>query len=195
MWCVICPRCRHGKLGAVFNDERQRAEESGKTGLALVAAAMSGVISAGARNAVLAGSPLRNLGDFIRTTADGAKSAMETAFEKYLLETDRMGATFSSFVKEYTGKLDDWIAYHRKDADGAAMERWGERPGEAGRFYGSSYFADPMGKIVAKAGEDSDELLVCDMDLDMIRDVRYEWQFFKNRRAETYGPLADIAGV
>ena len=72
------------------------------------------------------------------------------------------------------------------DADGKA---------EKGRFYGSSYFADPRGEIIAKAGEDDDELLVCEMDLDTIREVRHAWQFFKNRRFETYGPLSDIRSV
>ena len=30
------------------------------------------------------------------------------------------------------------------------------------------------------------------MDFDMIRTVRNLWQFFRDRRPETYGPLTDI---
>jgi N-carbamoylputrescine amidase len=41
-----------------------------------------------------------------------------------------------------------------------------------GRFYGSAYFVNPRGKIIAKASEDKDELLVADMDWDMVREVR-----------------------
>jgi N-carbamoylputrescine amidase len=71
-----------------------------------------------------------------------------------------------------------------------AINRVGtEAPWNIGRFYGSSYFVNPRGKIIAKASEDKDELLVADMDWDMVREVRNLWQFFRDRRPETYGPL------
>jgi N-carbamoylputrescine amidase len=74
-----------------------------------------------------------------------------------------------------------------------AVNRVGtEAPWNIGRFYGSSYFVNPRGKIVAKASEDKDELLVADMDWDMVREVRNLWQFFRDRRPETYGPLTQI---
>jgi beta-ureidopropionase len=74
-----------------------------------------------------------------------------------------------------------------------AINRVGtEAPWNIGRFYGSSYFVNPRGKIVAKASEDKDELLVADMDWDMVREVRNLWQFFRDRRPETYGPLTAI---
>jgi N-carbamoylputrescine amidase len=74
-----------------------------------------------------------------------------------------------------------------------AVNRVGtEAPWNIGRFYGSSYFVNPRGKIIAKASEDKDELLVADMDWDMVREVRNLWQFFRDRRPETYGPLAAI---
>jgi beta-ureidopropionase len=71
-----------------------------------------------------------------------------------------------------------------------AVNRVGtEAPWNIGRFYGSSYFVNPRGKIIAKASEDKDELLVADMDMDLVREVRNQWQFFRDRRPETYGPL------
>jgi N-carbamoylputrescine amidase len=74
-----------------------------------------------------------------------------------------------------------------------AINRVGtEAPWNIGRFYGSSYFVNPRGKIIAKASEDKDELLVADMDWDLVREVRNLWQFFRDRRPETYGPLAQI---
>jgi len=74
-----------------------------------------------------------------------------------------------------------------------AINRVGtEAPWNIGRFYGSSYFVNPRGKIIAKASEDKDELLVADMDWDMVREVRNLWQFFRDRRPETYGPLTAI---
>ena len=60
-----------------------------------------------------------------------------------------------------------------------------------GEFYGSSYIVNPRGQIEAQASYDKDELLVHDIDLEMIREVRNTWQFFRDRRPETYAPLAD----
>ena len=72
-----------------------------------------------------------------------------------------------------------------------AINRVGtEAPWNIGRFYGSSYFVNPRGQIIAKASEDKDELIVADMDWDMVREVRNLWQFFRDRRPETYQPLA-----
>jgi beta-ureidopropionase len=73
----------------------------------------------------------------------------------------------------------------------AAINRIGhEKPWDIGEFYGKSYFCNPRGKIIAQASRDRDELLVADLDLDMIREVRSTWQFFRDRRPETYEPLA-----
>lgn len=66
-----------------------------------------------------------------------------------------------------------------------------EKPWNIGRFYGSSYFVDPRGQIFAQASEDRDELLVSDFDLDMIEDVRKTWQFFRDRRPESYGKITE----
>lgn len=67
-----------------------------------------------------------------------------------------------------------------------------EKPWNLGKFYGSSYFVDPRGQIFATASEDKDELLVAEFDLDMIDEVRSVWQFFRDRRPETYGPLVQL---
>jgi N-carbamoylputrescine amidase len=67
-------------------------------------------------------------------------------------------------------------------------EPWAEKMGE---FYGSSYIVNPRGAIEAQASYGDDELLVHEIDLDMVREVRDTWQFFRDRRPETYGPLTD----
>jgi beta-ureidopropionase len=73
-----------------------------------------------------------------------------------------------------------------------AINRVGtEAPWNIGKFYGSSYFVDPRGQIVACASEDKDELLVTTLDLDMIEEVRRTWQFFRDRRPDAYGPLVE----
>ena len=71
-----------------------------------------------------------------------------------------------------------------------AINRVGhEKPWDIGEFYGKSYFCNPRGKIIAQASRDSDELVVADLDLDQIREVRNVWQFFRDRRPETYHEL------
>ena len=75
----------------------------------------------------------------------------------------------------------------------AASNRVGtEPPWNIGRFYGTSYFVDPRGNFLAEASEDKDELVTAGMDLDMIEEVRRVWQFFRDRRPETYGRLTDL---
>jgi len=71
-----------------------------------------------------------------------------------------------------------------------AINRVGhEKPWDIGEFYGKSYFCNPRGKIIAQASRDSDELVVAELDLDQIREVRNVWQFFRDRRPETYDEL------
>jgi N-carbamoylputrescine amidase len=71
-----------------------------------------------------------------------------------------------------------------------AINRVGiEAPWNIGEFYGQSYFCDPRGQIIAEASRDKDELVVADLDMDMIREVRNTWQFFRDRRPDAYGPI------
>ncbi len=72
----------------------------------------------------------------------------------------------------------------------AAINRVGvEKPWSIGEFYGSSYFANPRGQILKQAGRNTDEIIVADLDLDLIREVRNVWQFYRDRRPETYESL------
>jgi N-carbamoylputrescine amidase len=68
-----------------------------------------------------------------------------------------------------------------------AINRVGtEAPWNIGKFYGSSYFVDPRGNFTAMGSEDKDELVVANLDMDMIEEVRRTWQFYRDRRPETY---------
>lgn len=74
-----------------------------------------------------------------------------------------------------------------------AINRVGkEAPWNIGEFYGSSYFANPKGKIVAQASKDKDELLISDLNMDEIQEIRDLWQFYRDRRPETYGDLTQL---
>ena len=74
-----------------------------------------------------------------------------------------------------------------------AINRVGhERPWDIGEFYGTSYFCDPRGQILAEAPRDRDAVVVADLDLDRIEDVRQTWQFYRDRRPETYDELVEL---
>ena len=64
-----------------------------------------------------------------------------------------------------------------------------EAPWNIGKFYGTSYFVNPRGETIAQASEDNDELLVAELDLSMIDQVRSVWQFYRDRRPDQYGDL------
>jgi beta-ureidopropionase len=68
-----------------------------------------------------------------------------------------------------------------------AINRVGvEEPWSIGEFYGSSYFSNPRGELIAQAPRDEDAVLVADLDLNMIRQVRNVWQFYRDRRPDSY---------
>lgn len=68
-----------------------------------------------------------------------------------------------------------------------AINRVGtEAPWNIGEFYGQSYFVDPRGKFLAEGSRDKDEIVVAEMDLDLIEEVRRTWQFYRDRRPDTY---------
>jgi N-carbamoylputrescine amidase len=73
-----------------------------------------------------------------------------------------------------------------------AINRVGtEAPWNIGEFYGQSYFVDPRGQFVAMGSRDKDELIVGELNLDMIEEVRRTWQFFRDRRPDSYGILTE----
>ena len=53
-------------------------------------------------------------------------------------------------------------------------------------FYGSSFIADATGELVASAGRDTEEILYASFDLDGLREERFSWGLFRDRRPETY---------
>jgi N-carbamoylputrescine amidase len=71
-----------------------------------------------------------------------------------------------------------------------AINRVGvEAPWNMGEFYGQSYLVDPRGAFVAMGSRDKDEVVIGVMDRDLIREVRNTWQFFRDRRPDSYDSL------
>lgn len=51
---------------------------------------------------------------------------------------------------------------------------------------------DQAGEAGVQASADSDELLIHEIDLDMVREIRNNWQFFRDRRPELYDTLIEL---
>jgi N-carbamoylputrescine amidase len=59
-------------------------------------------------------------------------------------------------------------------------------------YYGQSYFCNPRGEFIGELGNAyEEELLVRDLDLELIREVRDTWQFYRDRRPEIYGKIVE----
>ena len=71
-----------------------------------------------------------------------------------------------------------------------AINRVGVEPLGENDFYGTSYFANPRGQIVDGAASDhAEELVVRELDLEMLDEVRNQWAFYRDRRPDSYEPL------
>ena len=58
-------------------------------------------------------------------------------------------------------------------------------------FYGKSQVVDPRGNYVGELGSgEHEELLIRDLDMDMVRQMRDDWQFYRDRRPDSYTLIA-----
>jgi len=96
-------------------------------------------------------------------------------------------------LSEYLWKLEQPASAVANGVYIGAINRIGsEAPWNIGEFYGQSYFVNPRGQIEKEASRDKDELIVHDLNMEMIREVRNTWQFFRDRRPECYDLLIDL---
>ena len=93
-------------------------------------------------------------------------------------------------LSEYLWKIEQPAHAVANQVFVGAINRVGtEPPWNIGQFYGQSYFVNPRGEFIATASREDDELLVAEFDLDLIQEVRNVWQFFRDRRPDTYDAL------
>ena len=96
-------------------------------------------------------------------------------------------------LSEYLWKLEQPAHAAANGYFVGAINRVGiEEPWNIGEFYGQSYFCDPRGQMIIEGSRDQDELVVADLDMDMIREVRNTWQFFRDRRPDSYDSLVAV---
>ncbi|MCP4795669.1 MAG: acyltransferase, partial [Phycisphaeraceae bacterium] len=94
-------------------------------------------------------------------------------------------------LSEYLWKLEQPAHAVANQYFVGAINRVGtEAPWNIGEFYGQSYFCDPRGQIMVEGSRDRDEVIIADLDLDLIQTVRDTWQFFRDRRPESYEGIA-----
>jgi len=97
-------------------------------------------------------------------------------------------------------QLDAWRTIQRSHAIAnglyvAAVNRVGYESAGSGddaggiEFWGSSFLADPFGAVVTEAPADRETLLVGEVDLARIEEVRRGWPFLRDRRIDAYAGL------
>jgi N-carbamoylputrescine amidase len=66
----------------------------------------------------------------------------------------------------------------------------GDKASGAGlEFWGGSFLCDPFGRVIAEASHDKEEILVGEIDLKALEDIRRNWPFLRDRRIDGYGGI------
>ncbi|HEX9007586.1 MAG TPA: carbon-nitrogen hydrolase, partial [Bacteroidota bacterium] len=75
----------------------------------------------------------------------------------------------------------------------AAVNRVGhEVPSGGGpgiEFWGSSFLCDPQGVVLTEASTDKEEIILGEVDLEHLEEIRRNWPFLRDRRIDAYGPI------
>ena len=62
-------------------------------------------------------------------------------------------------------------------------------PGAGLEFWGGSFVCDPFGQVIAEASHDGEQVLMAEVDLKKMEDVRRNWPFLRDRRIDSYGQI------
>jgi N-carbamoylputrescine amidase len=62
-------------------------------------------------------------------------------------------------------------------------------PGNGLEFWGGSFLCDPFGRVIAEASHDKEEVLLGEVDLATVEDVRRNWPFLRDRRIDSYSQI------
>jgi N-carbamoylputrescine amidase len=61
--------------------------------------------------------------------------------------------------------------------------------GKGLEFWGGSFIADPFGRIIAEAGHDKEEILIGEVNMKTMEEIRRNWPFLRDRRIDSYAPI------
>jgi len=67
--------------------------------------------------------------------------------------------------------------------------RGNQAPGKGLEFWGGSFIADAFGQVITQAPHDGEEVLVAEVDLRRMEDVRRNWPFWRDRRVDAYAAI------
>lgn len=67
--------------------------------------------------------------------------------------------------------------------------RGNRAPGAGLEFWGGSFLCDPFGRVIAESSHDKEEILVGEVDLRALEDVRRNWPFLRDRRIDSYAAI------
>ena len=67
--------------------------------------------------------------------------------------------------------------------------RGNSAPGDGLEFWGRSFLCDPFGRVIAEASHDKEEILIGEVDLHALEDIRRNWPFLRDRRIDSYGGI------
>jgi N-carbamoylputrescine amidase len=103
-----------------------------------------------------------------------------------------IGWQFDESAETNAAQHDAWETVQRAHAIAngvfvAAVNRVGQE-GDI-RFYGQSFVADPLGRVLARASSEQEETLLVECDLSLVEKTRREWPFLRDRRIDAYGEL------
>jgi N-carbamoylputrescine amidase len=63
--------------------------------------------------------------------------------------------------------------------------------GDGLEFWGGSFLCDPFGRVIAEASHDNEEILVGEVDLSVLEDIRRNWPFLRDRRIDSYAHITN----
>jgi N-carbamoylputrescine amidase len=61
--------------------------------------------------------------------------------------------------------------------------------GDGLEFWGGSFLCDPFGTVLAEASHEKEEILIGDVDLRKLEEIRRNWPFLRDRRIDSYAPI------
>ena len=64
--------------------------------------------------------------------------------------------------------------------------------GSSRNHFGSSLIANPRGEIVAQANDSGEDMAIADIDVSVIPELRAMWGYYRDRRPDLYGALAEV---
>ena len=69
--------------------------------------------------------------------------------------------------------------------------RGNRAPGKGLEFWGGSFLCDPFGRVIAEASHDKEEILIGEVDLKSLEDIRRNWPFLRDRRIDSYAAITN----